>query len=241
MADSTALVTESESKRLTQPFEAPLSELDKRLQELRSMPLSRTSVGLYQEWDGDAQKCLKALSNSELASQIGAAFKLHRFLTGAMKKFTQPIEYGRALAANAFRDWDRTVKQKAEAERRERERIAKDEQERLRLEEAEHLEQLGHKEEAEALISAPLPPVSLPEPAEPAGKLDGVSVTTVRKFGKVTDGKAFYTWLAENPAFYGFMEPRAGDWKRVLTANGGNLTVPGLEIETTTETRHRSE
>ena len=76
MADSTALVTESESKRLTQPFEAPLSELDKRLQELRSMPLSRTSVGLYQEWDGDAQKCLKALSNSELASQIGAAFKL---------------------------------------------------------------------------------------------------------------------------------------------------------------------
>lgn len=238
---ATELVTESTAQKLTQRFEAPLTDLSGRIQELAKLPLTLTTVQLVKEWDGEAQRYLKELETSELADHIKGAFKLHRFLTTALKRFTGPIELGRQIAAQKFASWERKRREEAEAERRKREAEAKAEQERLRLEEAAHLEQLGHKQEAEQLLDSPLPPVSMPEEPAPAGKLDGIAVTTTWNWDGLSDPKAFFHFIAENPAYQGLMVPSLGAWKKLLTANHGQLQIPGLRVATLSETRHRGD
>lgn len=236
---ATELVTESTANKLTAPFETPLSDLIGRSRELMPKPLTLTTLQLMKELDSDCQGFLKTVDNSELSTQVKAAFSLHRFLTAAKKKFTDPPTAIRAAISSKFAQWELKRRQEEADERRKREREAQAEQERIRLEDAAHLEQLGHKEEANALLDAPLPPVSLPE-SEPVGKLDGVIVSTVWEWDGLTDPKAFFHFIADNPAYQGLMLPVMGAWKKLLTSNRGSLVVPGLRIRESTETRHRN-
>lgn len=236
------LPSEANLKPLATAHEPISNQLRARISELHAMPLSLQTAKIAQEFDSDAKKYLDNLDKSELAARIGDAFRLHRSLTAWMNTLREPAKLLRSACSSVFTNWDRKLKDDAAEERRKREAAAREEQDRQRIEQAAHLEELGHKDAAEALLNEEPPPISLPEEKMPEGKVQGVSTIQVWVLDEqkpLLDGKAFFAWLADNPAFHGFMDFRYGNFKTALTANEGNLKIPGLNIISKTETRNR--
>jgi len=232
-------MTESAARPMFAPLDSSLAGLVERYGALKNKPLTRMVVEDAKELDTDAKAFLKQADDSEAARQIKNAYSIHRFLTSMFKKATDPAQEIRRWCSGTLARWEQERRAEADRQRREREEEARKEQERQRIEEAAHLESLGHKEEAEAHLNAPLPPVALPDEKAPSGKVEGFSVITTYKLDQIIDYKAFYHWLAEQPAYWEFMEPKEGKWKRALTDAKGKLVVPGITMKASDETRNR--
>ncbi len=211
------------------------------LDALRHKPLTRMVVEEAKEWDDRAKVYLDSAEKSEVRKKINELFGQHKFWLGKYRLAVDPIIAGRQFVSRLFAQWETARKAEADRQRREREEEARKEQERQRIEEAAHLESLGHKEEAEAHLAAPLPPVALPDEKEPAGKVAGVSVIETYKLDRIIDPKMLAGYFVEHPEdLIALMEPKANEWKRRATSSKGQWVVPGVTFIKQIETRNRS-
>jgi hypothetical protein len=217
-------------------LDTSLNALQTRFQELRTKQLTRMVVEDVKLLDTDAKGFLAAAEASDARKAVDSAFKVHRFLSGMFKKATDPATDIRRWCSQALSRWEQARREEADREQRKREDEARQQQETQRLEEVEHLEKSGHKEEAEALLDAPLPPVALPEEKAPAGKIQGISTIEVYKFRELLTPKVVVAWLVQHPEeILALFDPKPGELKRRMTAAKGLWDFPAVftkELET---------
>jgi hypothetical protein len=241
MPETQLPVTESSARPMFAPLENSLAGLVDRYTALKTRPITRMVVEEAKALDTDAKAFLAQAEASEARKAIDSAFKVHRFLSGMFKKATDPANEIRRWSSSVLSRWEQERRRVADEERRKREQEAKEEQERQRKAEIAHLKEQGHKEEAKELAKAPLPPVALPDEAQPTGKVAGVSVTEVFKLKEIIDAKLLAGYLVEHPEdLISLFEPKAGEWKRRQTSARGKWNVPGVIFSKETETRNRS-
>lgn len=236
----------AEVENLTTPVDSTaLATIDPgvltfELEGLRRKPLTRMVVEEAREWDSKAKLYLEQAEKSPVREKIGELFRQHRFWLARYNAAVDPVKKGREFVSTLFGQWERKRVLEAAEQRRKDEAAAIALQEAARKADVAHLKVLGHKTEAKELAAAPLPPVVLPEPKNPPGKVVGVSVIPVWKFGGFTDEKAFFHFIADHPEYWNHMEQVESKWKRTLTDAKGKLEVPGMKVIEGTETRNRS-
>jgi len=194
------------------------------------------------EWDTKAKLYLETAEKSEVREKITDLFKQHRFWLGKFNAAVDPIKKGREVVSKLFAQWERKRLAEVADQRRKDEAAALAAQVAARVADVAHLKVLGHKEEAKELQAAPLPPVVLPEPKNPPGKVAGVTVIPVWKLdplNPVKDYQALYHYIADHPELWYHQELSPSRWKRTLTDAKGKTDIPGINVVEDTETRNR--
>lgn len=212
------------------------------LEAIRKKPLTRQSVEEAREWDEKAKAYLDQSEKSPVRERITDLFKQHRFWLGKFNEAVDPIKKGREFVSGLFATWERKRIAEANEQRRKDEAAQKAQQEAARKADVAHLITTGHVEDAKILKEAPLPPVVLPEPKNPPGKLADVTVIPVWKLdplNPVKDYRALYHYIADHPELWYHQELSPSRWKRTLTDSKGKTEIPGINVVEGTETRHR--
>jgi hypothetical protein len=232
-----AIVTDTQALEALDP-----GALTFELQAISRKPLTRMVVEEAREWDSKAKAYLDQAEKSEVRSKITDLFKQHKFWLGKFNAAVDPIKRGREAVSKLFAQWERKRIAEAAEQRRKDEAAALAAQEAARKADVAHLKVLGHVTEAKELAVAPLPPVVLPEPKNPPGKVEGVTVIPVWKLdplNPVKDYRALYHYIADHPELWFHQELSPSRWKRTLTDAKGKTDIPGINVIETTETRNR--
>lgn len=244
--DSRALKVPTSEQDIEKSFgvglKAEIQEVSSNLTELRAMPLSQMKAKLAKQYDLEAKELIDKLADSHESAITSFLNKMHKAAVAGMNRLAGVPKEMRAECQRIQIEWNREVRRKEDEARRKREAEMKAEQERQRAEEVAHLKAQEKPEAAAELAAAPLPPISSPAPLKPAGKIEGVTLIEVLKIDPddpFDEPVKFWTWFAEHPECWPFVELKPGDWKRYLTANKGTITPPGLKIVAATETRTR--
>jgi hypothetical protein len=239
MPETQLPTTEVTARPMFAPLETTLGGLLARQKELVGKPLTRMVVETAKELDDDAKKFLAAAEASDARKAVENAYGVHRFLSRMFKTATDPAQEVRRYCSGLMAKWEQERRRVADEERRKREEEARKAQEDQRLAEAAHLEAQGHIEEAHAVLEAPPIPVALPDEKEPAGKVQGVTVTFVYKFRELHSPELVVAWLAKHPEdILALFDPKPGELKRRMTSAKGLWDFPATFTKEP-ETRNR--
>ena len=116
---------------------------------------------------------------------------------------------------------------KQEKERQELAAKARKDAEDKALADAQAAHDAGEKDEAEAILAAP---VSIPAVAAPKSvKLEGGSFRT-EYYGVVTDKAAFIRAASENAGLHGLLEVPQGALNKFAASTKGAMQIPGLRF-----------
>ncbi len=152
---------------------------------------------------------------------VKAAHAAHREATGQRKRHEAPLIEAEKIVKSVMGVYvieQRRIAADAEAERL---KVAREEAEVATLAEAARLEEAGHTEAAEEMITAPMVPVvSAPPPEAP--KADGVSARFVTKY-RIIDARKI------TAAFMMPDEKKIGQIVRSMGADAARL-VGGIEV-----------
>ena len=239
------LATTEEAQRLAQAHDERLQQIATWTTELRTMKpgLLRTNMAL--EYAQEARRFLDAVENSELREQARRLHEAHRYTTGVLTRVKSPFQDFIKLCSEIRSAYEVDRLRRLEADRRQREEEAKQLALEQRAAEIEHLQEIGHPEQAATIAAQPMPAVTVSVDPN-LGKVEGevlvevwVPKRDVNEEIVFSDRTAYLRWVAEHPEFHYLVEHRYGKLKALLTANRGLVQPPGLEIEHKFEPRTR--
>ena len=182
--------------------------------------------------------------------EMNAYTKRIKELEKARKTITGPLDASKKAVMNLFRPAIDGYTQAAgiikhaigryvtEQERIAAEARAKAEaiaaQERLKLEEQAKAAEAAQAPEAAAVIRETAALVTAAPAVTAPAKVKGMSIKKVWK-GQVVDLPAFLKAAAENPALAALVEVKQGALDKFISANGGTVTIPGVEVRQETQ------
>ncbi|KKK56153.1 hypothetical protein LCGC14_3067370 [marine sediment metagenome] len=169
----------------------------------------------------DVLKPARAEIDATFGKIIKKAHAAHKEAVGQRKRHEAPLIEAENIVKSIMGVYvieQRRIAAEADAERL---RVAREEAETAALAEAARLEDAGHTEAAEEMITAPVVPVvSAPPPEEP--KADGVSSRFVTKFKIIDARKITAAFMMPN-------EKKIGQIVRSMGADAAQL-VGGIEV-----------
>jgi hypothetical protein len=228
MASTNLAVRNEDATALTAEFETPHQQMKNAASQLRTIAQkekpTHLDVALAHEYAVEANRYLKAISQSKLVERIKSAFDVHRYLTDIRNGFDRPAKATKQLAQQIESRY--ATNQLIEAER------LKHEQEQARTKEAEALAAQGRTEEAQLVAERPIF-----EPEQ--RKAEGVIEVETWVVEEIKDHAALLTWLVENPSFRHWIMFDMTAMKKDATANRGTLQIPGVKFVRRIETRNR--
>lgn len=239
------LATTEDARRLAKNYDQDIRELSQSMVDLRAMETGPRKAQRAFEISVRAKKYLDAVEASPLREQAKRAYGIHRFLTGLVNTLRKPGVDADAECREVRVVCERERVRKLEEERRIKEAEVNRLAQEQRLAEVNHLLETGRTEQAEALMDAPVTPISVNvdmDAGKPQGEIMVKSwVPKLDEEGKFvfSDRKAYRMWIAEHPEFDYLVEDQYGKMKQLLTANRGMVQPPGLEIEQKFEPRTR--
>lgn len=182
--------------------------------------------------------------------EMNAYTKRIKELEKARKTITGPLDASKKAVMNLFRPAIDGYTQAAgiikhaigryvtEQERIAAEARAKAEaiaaEERRKLEEQAKAAEAAQAPEAAAVIRETAALVTAAPAVTAPAKVKGMSVKKVWK-GQVVDLPAFLKAAAENPALAALVEVKQGALDKFISANGGTVTIPGVEVRQETQ------
>jgi hypothetical protein len=242
-----ATPTPEDAGRLAKIFENAVRELTEAVVELRTMKPSAMRASLAKEKYDEGKRLLEQIEASDLRELGRRIHEAHKYVTSQINRVRKPVELACRYFLDIRSDWEVERRRKVEEDRRQREAEANRLAAEQRAAEVAHLEQIGRKEQAEALAAAPVVPRSV-SANDNLGKPEGeimieVWVPRLDDRGDIvfSDFGAFLHWVSDRPEFHYLVSAEYGKLKKLLTDNRGMLQPPGLEIDRKFEARSRRE
>lgn len=192
-------------EKLTTRHQPIVSGFEQRSATLMGRELTLMTANMAHDLDSSAKAWLEGF-DKETKPTKDALFQAHRNFTAFCAKMSAPAQTARDRCRDIIGRYQLQERRKAEAERLEREQIAREEAEAIRkaevdarLAEAVHIEAVDPAmaevmmQEAEELEQAPLARAVTVEP-EPPSKVEG-SNTRYELYGSISDLPAFLRWI----------------------------------------------
>lgn len=241
-----------DTKPLEQKYQPTLTGFAAHIEDLNARVakhgrITGTIAAEAQELDTAAKRVKEAIE-AETDPTKNALFTAHRNFTALVGRMLKGPNDAREFARRLIGTYQMEQQRKADAERREAERLAREEGERARQAEvdelarqAEVLAQDGHAEEAAQLLDAavevekaPVIPIIVPEVA-PA-RVEGASVS-YKLVGTVTEDEQLLEWMLYTVRRGNYEVGRAlikelMSWNQsgINAALKRGLTLPGVDV-----------
>lgn len=152
-------------------------------------------------------------------ADIKAANDLHKSLVAKRRRYLEPVQNLIGQLKNQVSGWLIRQKAKRDAEIAAAEAAARKAEEDKRLADAQAMQEQGHTEAAEEILSAPVAPV-ITAPQPPKAKAASTTLTKTWRFEIVDAAKIPREYLAVD-------ETKIG---RVVKAHSGTIAIPGVRI-----------
>lgn len=167
------------------------------------------------------------------------AHEAHKSIKGLWNEMRNPVAVAVTSAKKKVGAYHDQLERDAEAARRlEAERLRKVEEDR-RLAAAVAAEDRGQPEKAEEIIEAPPAPTAKPLIiTPPPPKVAGLSKQKVYS-GRVVDLPAFIQWSLDTLSFSEYFTLKQSVLDRAISKRKGDVTIPGVEVQTETQMKSK--
>ena len=173
-----------------------------------------------------AAKSGMKMVKAHLKPLIDEANSRHKKLTGIRSKWLKPYEDISADATALIAEYDQEQERIQREEQARLAEVARKQAEEAMLREADELEKAGHKEEAEAVLEAPI--IAPPPPVQKAEKPKGVS-TSKRWRAEVYDKMALVQAIAAGDVPLTLVDPNMTALNQMAVALNDQMQIAGVK------------